>query len=93
MEDGSGCPMGSQALMDQWNQFQRCNPGICPQMYSCHYSIHHNRYQCCLTISASIPSMSGIAADTAENVECESGTTRIKGRCMRCNHFFRTLNY
>ncbi|VBB27324.1 unnamed protein product [Acanthocheilonema viteae] len=83
MEDELGCPIGSQALMDQWNQFQGCNPGMCPQMYSCHYSVRHNRYQCCLRMTGAIPMISAIAADTAEGTECEAGTARIKGRCMR----------
>lgn len=77
--------MGSQALIDQWNQFQGCNPGMCPQMYSCHYSVQYKRYQCCSGLSSSIGIISAIATDTAENTECEPGTARIKNRCMRCN--------
>ncbi|VDP22280.1 unnamed protein product [Onchocerca flexuosa] len=78
VEDGSGCPMGSQSLMDQWNRIQGCNPGMCPQMYSCHYSVQYNRYQCCSNMPGSFKMASAIAADIAENSECEPGSTRIK---------------
>uniref|UniRef100_A0A8R1XSH2 Uncharacterized protein n=1 Tax=Onchocerca volvulus TaxID=6282 RepID=A0A8R1XSH2_ONCVO len=83
VEDASGCPMGSQSLMDQWNRIQGCNPGMCPQMYSCHYSVQYNRYQCCLNIPGSFKMASAIAADIAESPECEPGSTRIKGQCMK----------
>lgn len=86
-EDRSGCPVGSQTLINQWNQIQGCDPGICPQMYSCYYTIQYNRYQCCSSLSASVQVSFGIAADTAESTECEPGLSRIKGRCMRCNHY------
>ncbi|VDM10709.1 unnamed protein product [Wuchereria bancrofti] len=83
-EDRSGCPIGSQPLMDQWNQIQGCNPGMCPQVYSCHFSIQYNRYQCCLSMSNSLPMTFAIAADIAESSECQLGFARMKnGRCMR----------
>uniref|UniRef100_A0A915PH98 BPTI/Kunitz inhibitor domain-containing protein n=1 Tax=Setaria digitata TaxID=48799 RepID=A0A915PH98_9BILA len=67
-EDKSGCPQGSQVLIDQWNQIKDCNPGMCPQMYSCHYSAQYNRYQCCLSMSSSPIMGTIIAADTTDNI-------------------------
>lgn len=61
-------------------------------MYSCHYSTQYARYQCCSSMASGFSMSAGFGmsramADTAETTECEVGSARIKGRCMRCNHF------
>ncbi|VDK29600.1 unnamed protein product [Gongylonema pulchrum] len=81
-EDVFGCPVGSRPLMDQSNRIQGCNPGMCPMMYSCHYSTQYSRYQCCSSMTASI-SMSPAMADIGDASQCDVGSAKIKGRCMR----------
>ncbi|VDN03849.1 unnamed protein product [Thelazia callipaeda] len=71
----SGCPVGSQPLLDHWNRIQSCNPELCPQTYACYYSAQHTRYQCCSSLPENFQGALGFAADPVESI-CERGSAK-----------------
>ncbi|VDN58619.1 unnamed protein product [Dracunculus medinensis] len=76
--DISGCPFGSQPLINLAGQLQQCNPSQCPASFTCHFAIPFNRWQCCSIATNILHRKSPKFLS-----ECESGHALINGRCMQ----------